>query len=75
MIAYLLRPELFEGRHCHVEVETASELTLGRAVVDWHGHGRLNHAALPANAKVLNELDADAFFTLLTERLARLPLA
>ena len=74
VIAYLLRPELFAGRDCHVEVETQSELTLGRTVVDWHGRGRLNRPALPANAKVLSELDADGFFALLTERLARLPL-
>ena len=73
VIAYLLRPELFGGRDCHVEVETRSELTLGRTVVDWHRRGRLNRGALPANARVLNELDADGFFTLLTERLARLP--
>ncbi len=75
VIAYLLRPELFEGRDCHVEVETRSELTLGRTVVDWRGRGRLDRGAGRANAKVLNELDADGFFALLTERLARLPLA
>ncbi len=73
VIAYLLRPELFKGRDCHVEVETQSELTMGRTVVDWQGRGRLNRGAAPANAKVLNELDADGFFALLTARLARLP--
>ncbi len=72
VIAYLLRPELFSGRDCHVEVETLSELTMGRTVIDWRGHGRHNRGTAPANAKVLNELDADGFFTLLTERLARL---
>ncbi len=74
VIAYLLRPELFQGRDCHVEVETRSDLTFGRTVVDWHGRGRLDRAPQPANAKVLSELDADGFFSLLTERLARLPL-
>ena len=73
VIAYLLRPELFRGRDCHVAIETRSELTLGRTVVDWQGRGRLDRGAGPANAKVLNELDADGFFALLTERLARLP--
>ena len=75
VIAYLLRPDLFQGRDCHVEIETTSELTLGRTVVDWHGHGRLGRGPQPANAKVLSELDADGFFALLTERLARLPRA
>ncbi len=73
VIAYLLRPELFRGRDCHVAIETRSELTLGRTVVDWQGRGRLDRGAEPADAKVLNELDADGFFALLTERLARLP--
>jgi purine nucleosidase len=73
VIAYLLRPELFEGRDCHVEIETGSELTMGRTVVDWHGRGRLDRGPQPSNAKVLNQLDADGFFALLTERLARLP--
>jgi purine nucleosidase len=68
-IAWLLRPDLFEGRDCHVAIETQGEHTLGRTVVDWSGRtGR------PPNAKVIHEIDADGLFALLTERLARLPL-
>jgi purine nucleosidase len=37
VIAYLLKPELFKGRECNVEVEIASELTMGMTVVDWWG--------------------------------------
>ena len=37
----------------------------GRTVVDWRG-GRQ-----PPNALVLDQIDADGFFALLTERLAR----
>ena len=37
VIAWLLRPELFTGRSCHVAIETHSELTMGRTVVDWQG--------------------------------------
>ena len=74
VIAYLLQPELFEGRDCHVEVEIQSELTIGRTVIDWHGRGRPDRGPKPANAKVLSKLDTDGFFALLTERLARLPL-
>lgn len=67
VIAYLLKPELFAGRHCNVEVETASELTLGMTVVDWWGvSGRRK------NATVMRDIDADGFFELLTERVARL---
>ncbi|HEX6142647.1 MAG TPA: nucleoside hydrolase [Geminicoccaceae bacterium] len=66
-IAWLLRPELFEGRDCAVDVETAGEFTLGRTVVDWSGRtGRT------PNARVVTRIDADGFFALLTERLARL---
>jgi purine nucleosidase len=74
VIAYLLQPDLFSGRDCRVEIETQSELTIGRTVVDLHGRGCLDHGAEPANAKVLSKLDADGFFALLTERLARLPV-
>ena len=35
VIAYLLKPELFSGRHINVTVETASELTMGMTVADW----------------------------------------
>ena len=68
VIAHLLRPGLFAGRRINVEVETSSPLTLGMTVADWHGvTGR------PANAAYLNQADADGFFDLLFERLARLP--
>ena len=69
VIAYLLDPTLFGGRACHVAIETQGEHTLGRTVVDW---SRRTPAA--PNATVIHEVDADRFFALLTERLARLPL-
>jgi purine nucleosidase len=71
-IAWLLQPDLFSGRACHVAIETQSELTMGRTVVDWHSRGRLSRGAEPANATVIDSLDADGFFALLTDRLARL---
>ncbi|WP_075291006.1 nucleoside hydrolase [Pararhizobium arenae] len=67
VIAYLLRPELFKGRDCNVEIETASELTVGMTVVDWWQVTDRKH-----NAKVMREVDDQGFFDLLTERLARL---
>ena len=68
VIAYLLRPNLFGGRHINIEIETRSELTMGMTVADWWGvSGR------PANARFIREVDADGFFALLCERLARLP--
>ena len=64
VIAYLVRPELFEWRPMHVAVETASRLTLGQTVVDrWAVSGK------PPNANVVVSIDADGFFRLLTERL------
>lgn len=65
--AYLIAPELFSGRHINVEIEATSELTMGMTVADWWGvTGR------PPNALFIGEIDADGFFALLTERLARL---
>ncbi|MCC5954929.1 MAG: nucleoside hydrolase [Natronohydrobacter sp.] len=66
-IAYLLQPELFTGRHINVEIETDSELTLGMTVADWW---RVSGRA--ANATFMGGIDDEGFFTLLTERLARL---
>lgn len=65
--AYLLSPDLFNGRHINVTVETTSDLTLGMTVADWW---RVTDRA--PNALFIGNLDADGFFTLLTERLARL---
>jgi purine nucleosidase len=65
--AYLIRPELFSGRHINVEIETGSELTLGMTVADWWGV-----TDRPANATFMGDIDADGFFDLLTERLGTL---
>ncbi|MEM7597259.1 MAG: nucleoside hydrolase [Pseudomonadota bacterium] len=66
-IAYLINPALFTGRHINVEIETTSDLTLGMTVADWW---RVTDRA--PNALFIGDLDADGFFDLLTERLARL---
>ncbi len=66
-IAWLLKPDLFRGRDCNVEIETTSPLTLGASVVDWWGV-----TDRPKNAHVIGEVDADGFFDLLTERVGRL---
>ncbi len=67
VIAYLIRPDMFRGRHVNVQIETQSELTMGMTVADWWGV--TDHAP---NALFVGDLDSDAFFTLLTERIARL---
>jgi len=64
--AYMIKPDLFTGRHINVEVETQSELTMGMTVADWW---RVTDR--PPNATFMGDLDADGFFSLLTERLAR----
>lgn len=67
VIAYLLRPELFEGRHINVEIETQSELTMGMTVADWWGV-----TDRPRNAMFMGKVDAEGFYQLLTERIGRL---
>ena len=67
VIAYLIDPSLFEGRHINVEIETGSELTMGMTVADWWGV-----TDRPANALFIGDVDADRFFALLTERIGRL---
>jgi len=67
VIAWLLRPDLFTGRDCFVQIETSSELTMGQSVIDWWGV-----TGKPANARVLGGIDADGFYALIAERLATL---
>ncbi len=67
VIAYLIKPELFSGRHVNVEIEIQSELTLGMTVADWW---RVTDR--PANALFMGDMDAAGFFELLADRLARL---
>ena len=65
-VAYLLKPELFEGKLCNVSVETESELTMGNTAVDfWHVTDR------PKNATWMHAVDAEGFYDLLIERLSR----
>ena len=66
-VAHVIRPWLVETKHRNVEVELASELCRGRTVVDlW------NRTDRPANAHVGVDIDAQGFFELLVERIARL---
>jgi purine nucleosidase len=67
VIAYLLKPELFTGRHINVEIETQSDLTLGMTVADWWGV--TNRAP---NAMFIGGIDAAGFYALLTERIGTL---
>lgn len=68
VIAWLLQPGLFDGRKINVTVETGSELTRGMTVADyWRVTDR------PRNVLYIRSADADGFYRLLTERLARLP--
>ncbi len=69
VIGYLLRPDLFRGRACKVEIETEGR-SAGRTNVHWWPRGPQE-----PNANVIGEVDAAGLFELLFERLARLPTA
>ncbi len=65
-VAWLIRPELFTGKECNVSVEIESALTMGHTAVDfWHVTDR------PINVDWIYEVDAEGFYALLIERLAR----
>jgi purine nucleosidase len=67
-IAWLIRPDLFTARACAAVVDLGPGPSRGRTVIDrWH------RTRAPANVTLLETLDADGFFALLGERLARLP--
>lgn len=67
VIAYLIKPDLFTGRHINVEIETQSELTMGMTVADWWGV-----TDRTPNCMFMGDVDAEGFFDLLAERLASL---
>jgi purine nucleosidase len=67
-VALLLWPELFSGKPCFVDVETASPLTRGRSSIDWWGR-----SGAPPNALVVDTLDAPRLFERMTAALAHLP--
>ncbi|MDP6183977.1 MAG: nucleoside hydrolase, partial [Gammaproteobacteria bacterium] len=59
-VAYLLKPELFEGKRCNLTVETNSELTMGHTAVDLR---RVTDRA--ENVTWMHTVDADGFYDLL----------
>jgi purine nucleosidase len=67
VIAYLLAPDIFTGRKVNVAVECESPLTLGMTVVDWWAV-----TGKPANVQFMRGIDADRYFDLVIERVARL---
>ena len=66
-IAWLIRPELFTTRECAARVDLGPGPCRGRTVID-----RWGRTGAPANVTLLETLNADGFFDLLAERLARL---
>ena len=68
VIAWLLKPELFQGRQINVSIETSSELTMGATVADYWGL-----TDKPKNVLFLRSGDADGYYALLAERIGRLP--
>jgi purine nucleosidase len=68
VMAWLLKPALFQSRDVNVSIETQSELTMGMTVVDyWRVTKR------KPNATYCRNIDAKGLFALLTERIAKLP--
>jgi len=65
-VAYLINPDLFSGRRCHVEIVREGNAA-GMTMVDWWGVTENE-----PNAMVMHQIDADGFFALLHERVGRL---
>jgi purine nucleosidase len=68
VIAFLLWPELFQGRDCFVEIETGDGPLRGRSTIDWN-----NRLKKPPNAFVLDRVDAATMFDRLIDTIATLP--
>lgn len=66
-VAWLLAPRIFAAREVHAVVECAGA-SRGRTIIDRWGRG-----GATANALLLETIEADAFFSLLCDRLSALP--
>ena len=67
-VAWLIRPELFTTQAASVTMDLGPGPCRGRTVID-----RWGRTGAPANAMVLETIDAGGLFTLLTGRFNRLP--
>jgi purine nucleosidase len=67
VIAWLLKPELFSGRQVNLVIDSREGPGFGQTVADWYD-------TLGQNKNVfwVENGDAQGFFDLLTQRLARL---
>ncbi|UYV35619.1 nucleoside hydrolase [Rhodobacteraceae bacterium D3-12] len=64
VVAWLMWPDLFEGRDCNVTIETGEGPAVGRSTIDWWGR-----SGETANAHVIGTLDADEMFARMAQRL------
>jgi len=67
-VAWLIAPEIFTGRDCHVDIETSGKLTTGSTVVDFY-----NVLKKEKNATVLFDIDREKFVELLAGHLEEMP--
>ncbi|MBL4646910.1 MAG: nucleoside hydrolase [Rhizobiales bacterium] len=67
VIAYLLDPTIYTGRHINVEIETMSPLTMGMTVADWWGVTERK-----PNTNFIRDLDDAAFYAMLLARISTL---
>ncbi len=67
VIGYLLKPSLFSGRQVNMVVDSREGPTFGQTIVDWY-----DGLKQEKNVFWVENGDAQGFFDLLTERLARL---
>ena len=65
-IAYVIKPDLFQGRKMHVEVDIQSGPSLGRTIADG-----LGVSDQPANVTVMQDLDDAGLYEMITELLGR----
>lgn len=67
VIAWLLKPELFSGKPVNLAIDNREGLGMGQTVADWY-----DTLGQVKNVFWVEDGDAQGFFNLLTERLARL---
>jgi purine nucleosidase len=67
VIAYLLWPEAFSGRDCHVHIETSDGPQRGRSTVDWN-----NRLKKPPNALVIDAVEPGPLLDRVVDEISKL---
>lgn len=67
-VAYCLKPEIFQTRDYHVDIELSGEFSSGATIVDWY-----HRTGKPLNAKIVLDIQREEFIKMVMDALKQYP--